>query len=193
MNMHGGSPTSLDEAGLIKRVCSGDVNAFELLCTRLEGPLYGYAYGMVRNSHEAEDIVQESLFRLYQAMRARKLRPGGSTRSFLFAIAHNLAADNRRRARPSVPLEDSFLAQHNGATESSLLREQLNRALADLPANHRSALMLREFGDLRYAEIAETLGASLDEVKVWIHRGRKRLATLLDRDGQYLGKNVHEL
>jgi DNA-directed RNA polymerase specialized sigma24 family protein len=53
--------------------------------------------------------------------------------------------------------------------------------------------MLREFGDLSYEEIAKTLGASLAEVKVWIHRGRKGLAQLLDRDGQYLGKNAHEL
>lgn len=193
MNMHGGQPVKLEDAGLNKRVCSGDVNAFELLCTRLEGPLYGYAYGMVRNTHEAEDIVQEALFRLYRAMRDRKLRPGGSTRSYVFAIAHNLAMDQRRRARPTAPLDESFPAQESGAAEATLLREQLNRALADLPANHRSALMLREFGGLRYSEIAETLGASLDEVKVWIHRGRKRLATLLDRDGQYLGKNAHEL
>ena len=193
MNMHGGQPANLEEAGLVKRVCTGDVNAFELLCTRLEGPLYGYAYGMVRNSHEAEDIVQEVLLRLYRAMRARKLRPGGSMRSYAFAIAHNLAVDSRRRTRPIVPLDASFPVPDSDSAELSVLREQLNRALADLPANHRSALMLREFGDLSYAEVAETLGASLAEVKVWIHRGRKRLARLLDRDGQYVGKNAHEL
>jgi RNA polymerase sigma-70 factor (ECF subfamily) len=193
MNMHGGLPANLDEASLTKRVCAGDVNAFELLCTRLEGPLYGYAYGMVRNSHEAEDIVQEALFRLYREMRARKLRPGGSARSYVFAIAHNLAVDSRRRTQPIVPLDASFPAPEGNSAESFVLREQLNHALADLPANHRSALMLREFGDLSYAEIAKTLGGSLAEVKVWIHRGRKGLAQLLDRDGQYLGKNAHEL
>lgn len=193
MNMHGGQPANLDEASLTKRVCAGDVNAFELLCIRLEGPLYGYAYGMVRNSHEAEDIVQEALFRLYREMRARKLRPGGSARSYVFAIAHNLAVDSSRRTRSIAPLDASFPAPDGNSGESFVLREQLNRALADLPANHRSALMLREFGDLSYAEISETLGASLAEVKVWIHRGRKGLAQLLDRDGQYLGKNAHEL
>lgn len=191
--MHGGQPAKLEEASLVQRACKGDVNAFDLLCTRLEGPLYGYAYGMVRNSHDAEDIVQESLLRLYRSMRSSKLRSGGSVRSYAFTIAHNLAVDSRRRARPTVSLDASFPAPNGNSAESSVLREQLNRALADLPANHRSALMLREFGGLSYAEVAETLGASLAEVKAWIHRGRKGLAQLLDRDGQYLGKNAHEL
>jgi DNA-directed RNA polymerase specialized sigma24 family protein len=53
--------------------------------------------------------------------------------------------------------------------------------------------MLREFGELSYAEIAETLGASLAEVKVWIHRGRTRLTQLLDRDGQFVGKKCNDL
>ena len=72
-----------------------------------------------------------------------------------------------------------------------MLREEIGRALADLPESHRSALMLREFGDLSYAEIAETLGVTTGVVKTWIYRARRRLADLLDRDGQYVGERNH--
>ena len=52
---------------------------------------------------------------------------------------------------------------------------------------HRSAIMLREFGELSYGEIAEALATNEGCVKAWIYRARKRLAQLLDRDGQYVG------
>jgi len=48
-------------------------------------------------------------------------------------------------------------------------------------------VMLREFGQLNYGEIAQALGASLDQVKVWIYRARKGLAQVLDRYGQFIG------
>ena len=70
--------------------------------------------------------------------------------------------------------------------------EQIENALAELPENHRSALMLREFGELSYSEIAAALDATVDRVKVWIYRGRKQLAQLLDRDGQYVESNRHD-
>lgn len=193
MNMHDSRPVDPIEEDLVRRVCGGDLSAFESFCIRLEGPLYGYAYGMVRNVHEAEDIVQETLLRVYREMQARRLRPGGRVRSFVFTIAHNLAVDSRRRASSIVPLNPSIPARERNTAEATVLRDQLNLALAELPASHRSALMLREFGELSYAEIAETIGASLGEVKVWIHRGRTRLAQLLDRDGQFVGKQCNDL
>ena len=164
MNKRNGRPVDPAEEDLVRRVCRGDLKAFESLCMRLEGPLYGYAYGIVRNSHEAEDVVQETLLRLYREVRARRLRPDGQVRSFAFAIAHNLAVDNQRRQLPVVALDASLPAPERDSSESTILREQLNFALAELPANHRSALMLREFGDLSYAEVAETLGVSLAEI-----------------------------
>lgn len=181
------TPADTREAELIRRAARGDTPAFEAFCARVEGPLFGYAMGMTRSPQEAEDIVQESLLRLYRLVRREGLRGNDRARALAFGIAHNLAVDHLRRRGRVVPLDERRPPQASQAAERSLLREEVDRALAELPEPQRNALMLREFGELAYAEIASTLGASLDEVKVWIHRARKHLASLLDRDGQYVG------
>ena len=74
MNMHDSRRVDPIEEDLVRRVCGGDLSAFESFCIRLEGPLYGYAHGMVRNVHEAEDIVQETLLRVSEAIVQRQAR-----------------------------------------------------------------------------------------------------------------------
>lgn len=161
------------------------IAAFETLCIQIEKPLYSYVRRLMNGSHDAEDIAQEALLRLFRAMQSG-LRQR-SPRSFAFSIAHNLAVDAlRKNRRISVP-ELAPVRAADSATEQRLLREQIEHALAELPDNHRSALLLRDFGELSYAEIAETLGVQAGQVKIWIHRARQRLSTLLDRDGQYIG------
>lgn len=167
--------------------CGGHAE-FERLCAETEAPLYSYALKMSGNASEAEEIAQESLFRLFKALR------NGSThqapRAYLFSIAHNLAMDTHRRTHREPPPEPPSPPTPAASASRSLLREQIDLALEDLPENQRAALLLREFGALRYGEIAETLGVAEGQVKIWIYRGRKRLAELLDRDGQYVGKHA---
>lgn len=180
--------TTVSDEHLVQQSREGDPLAFEALCARMEGPLYGYALGMIHDRHEAEDIAQESLLRLYRIASTGQLRDGGgSARALVFTIAHNLAVDRLRRERHTQPLDENTPAPESQPAARALLREQLDKALAELPESHRSALMLREFGGLAYAEIASAMDANLGEVKVWIYRARRRLAELLDRDGQYLG------
>lgn len=174
---------------LLEAVCQGDVQAFETLCVQLEPPLYNYLLRLVKDHSEAEDLAQETLLRLYRMVRNGRLHLGkGSPRVLAFAIAHNLAVDFHRRVRNATPTGVSTAASPSARVERTLLREQMEKALADLPKSHRSALMLREFGGLSYAEIADTLDAAQGAVKTWIYRARRRLATLLDRDGQYVGE-----
>jgi len=181
------------ERRLFIRLCEGDLGAFESFCTRLEGPVYSYVLRLVRDPTEAEDISQEALLRLYRLCRDRRIRvTDGSPRALVFRIAHNLAMDYFRKTRRTPEMNLATPAAASRSTERTLLREQIDRALAEIPESHRNAIMLREFGDLSYGEIAELLDASLDQVKVWIYRARKRLAKLLDRDGQYVGEAVRK-
>jgi RNA polymerase sigma-70 factor (ECF subfamily) len=143
---------------------------------------------MVRNVHEAEDIVQEALLRVLRLARNGRLRcDPAQARSLAFGIAHNLAMDARRRSRPEPTPNRPDSPPAFRMTEEGLVQAEIERALVDLPSKQRSAWLLRVHGELSYAEVASALGASLDEVKVWIHRARKRLAQLVDRDGQYVG------
>jgi len=182
----------LTERITLKTIRRGDLTAFEGFCTQVEGRLLSYVRGLVRDPEEAEDIAQEALFRLYRTVREGRMK-SGSPRSLLFTIAHNLSMDYHRRQKKIVSIESVRKAASLNTAERALLREQIDLALANLPQNHRAALMLREFGELNYREIADTLGATLDQIKVWIHRGRKQLAELLDTDGQYIGGQKDEM
>jgi RNA polymerase sigma-70 factor (ECF subfamily) len=181
-----------EEANLLRAFRAGDAGAFDSLCRRLEAPLFSFALRLVQNRSEAQDIAQEALFRLYQKATSGHLdTPGASPRPYTFSIAHNLAMDYHRKGRRVLPESDRVVPGADAEVKRLLLRVQVDRALAELPESQRAALMLREFGELRYAEIAETMSASLAEVKTWIYRARKQLSKLLDRDGQFIGAKTH--
>lgn len=184
--------TEETEKALLGRVARGDTVAFDVFCRQLERPLYAYALGLVKEHAEAEDIAQEALFRLYRMARSGEIRSRrGSPRALVFAIAHNLAMDVHRRARNVVVLEPQVPRATSTHAERALLREQIEHALALLPGSHREALLLREFGELSYAEIARTLDSTIDSVKIWLYRARHRLAELLDQDGQCVREESH--
>ena len=182
---------SAAEQELLKRLRKGDVSAFDTLCLTLEARLFSYVRHMLKDHCEAEDVTQEALLRLYVAAREGKVRSG--PRAYAFSTAHNLVVDllrrSRRSARPEGEVQDVSGPRNEASqsTEQGMLREEIEKALATLPETQRSALMLREFGQLNYGEIAQALGASLDQVKVWIYRARKGLAQVLDRYGQFIG------
>lgn len=176
---------------MLKQLRKGDVSAFDTLCLSMETQLFSYVRHMLRNHCEAEDVTQEALLRLYVAAREGKVRSG--PRAYAFSTAHNLVVDllrrSRRSARPEGEVQDLSGPRNEASqsTEQGMLRDEIEKALATLPETQRSALMLREFGQLNYGEIAQTLGASLDQIKVWIYRARKSLAQVLDRYGQFIG------
>ncbi|MBX7256671.1 MAG: RNA polymerase sigma factor [Candidatus Hydrogenedentes bacterium] len=160
------------------------------MCADLIGPLYGYALSLVGNRHLAEDLVQDTFMRLVNLMRDEKLRNrSGTVRSLVFTILHNLAIDRRRTAKLTVPLDDTIPARTDPSLEHAALRDEIDVALAQIPVNYREAIALREFGELSYDEIAKTLNATLPEVRTWIHRGRKQLATLLSHHQRYAAAN----
>lgn len=178
----------------LRRLRLGDVAPFEAFCLNVEGRLLAYLNGLTKNAQEAEDLAQESLFRLYTMICENRVQPPkGSPSGLLFSIAHNVAMDSHRRLKHVVALDTRRTPAPATSAEQSLLRDQIGLAMEQLPENHRDALMLREFGSLSYREIAGALGASLSEVKVWIYRARTRMSQLLDRDGQYIGEQRHEM
>ena len=181
------------ELELLERLRRGDAAAFDGLCRQFDTPLFSYVRSMVQDRCEAEDIAQEALLRLYVAARKGKVRT--APRAYAFSTAHNLAVDAQRRSLRHAgavrPVSERAGAAASAGVERSLLRAEIDKALGMLPEGQRSAVLLREFGGLHYAEIAETLGVSVEQVKVWIYRARKHLARVLDRSGQFVGGNAH--
>jgi RNA polymerase sigma-70 factor (ECF subfamily) len=142
--------------------------------------LYGTAYRMTRNAHDAEDLVQETFLRAYRAFDG--FTPGSNIRAWLYTILHRVRTDAFRRSRrspqtvemaaegPAVPPPQDALAQGG---------EDLERALASLPDVFRSAVVLRDVEDMSYQEIARILDVPIGTVMSRIHRGRALLRTAL--------------
>lgn len=142
--------------------------------------LYGTAYRMTRNAHDAEDLVQETFLRAYRAFDG--FTPGSNIRAWLYTILHRVRTDAFRRSRrspqtvemahdgPAVPPPQDALAQGG---------EDLERALASLPDVFRNAVVLRDVEDMSYQEIARILDVPIGTVMSRIHRGRALLRTAL--------------
>ena len=142
--------------------------------------VYGTAYRMTGNAHDAEDLVQETFLRAYRAFD--RFTPGSNIRAWLYTILHRVRTDAFRRSRrsprtvelaeegPPVPPPQDALA-HGG--------EDLERALKSLPDVFRNAVVLRDVEDLSYQEIARVLDVPIGTVMSRIHRGRALLRAAL--------------
>jgi RNA polymerase sigma-70 factor (ECF subfamily) len=144
--------------------------------------LYGTAYRMTRNAHDAEDLVQETCLRAYRAFD--RYQPGTNIRAWLFTILHRARTDTfRRQSRspqtveligdgPAVPAAQDALAAGG---------EDIVRAMEALPEVFRNAVVLRDMEDFTYDEIARILEVPVGTVMSRIHRGRALLRSALGR------------
>lgn len=147
---------------------------FNLLVDEAADALYRYALGIVRREDEASDVVQDAFERLWQ--NRSKVQPG-KARSYLFSTAHNRSIDQLRRRRHSDEVQPHHvLASHEAPHD---LQTWLQRGLETLPADQRSALLLRDYEGYSYNDIADLTGLSLDQVKVYIFRARKALRAFI--------------
>ncbi len=192
-------PPNLDpDAALMLRVKQGDTAAFTELVEKYKQPIMNLAYRTVRDLTEAEDLAQNVFVQVFKSASRYKSTAKFST--WLFTIARNLCLNEiRRRSRhpaesldaPHPEQEDQPLQQFEDKATFSPpenvlqgeLAQQIDSALADLPENQRSAILLCRQEELSYEEIAEVIGCSVSATKSLIHRGRE---TLKERLKSYL-------
>jgi RNA polymerase sigma-70 factor, ECF subfamily len=155
--------------------------------------LYGYAMAITRNRADAEDLVQETYVR---AIRGKgSLRAGSNVKSWLFTILRNIHLNQLRKQR-TAPRVLEIDADENTAnivvetSEDPLTRyvrktehQWLTEAIEQLPAEYREIVVLREFEDLSYLEIAGILNCPVGTVMSRLARARSRLRTLLSGQG----------
>ena len=147
-------------------------------------PLFGAAYRMTGNAHDAEDLVQETFLRAYRAID--RFEPGSNARAWLLTILQRVRTDafRRRQRRPkTVELTEETPQVAAPPPQDALASgyEDLERALAALPEPFRTAVVLRDVSDLSYAEIAAALSVPVGTVMSRIHRGRALLREALTR------------
>ncbi|HEY4896186.1 MAG TPA: sigma-70 family RNA polymerase sigma factor [Solirubrobacteraceae bacterium] len=124
--------------------------------------------------HEAEDCFQETFI---SALRAYpRLRPDSNLRAWVMTIAHRKALDaHRGRARRAVPLADPEAAGGRVQEAPPGRDETLWRAVGDLPARQRSAVVLRYIADLPHRDIAQAIGCSEEAARRSLHEGLAKL------------------
>jgi RNA polymerase sigma factor (sigma-70 family) len=139
------------------------------------------ARAVVGRRGSAEDVVQQALMNLYRHRERYDWRePVGLLRRTVVNEALRVLRQHRAAAVAEEPVDASGPRR---APDGPLMRretvEEVRQAIAKLPEHFRAALVLCEYEGMDYAQIAEVLGASVPQVKTWLHRGRRQLATML--------------
>ncbi|ABU58126.1 MAG: DNA-directed RNA polymerase sigma-70 factor [Roseiflexus sp.] len=202
VRMPAADSSALDDEVLITRVARRDSSALEHLYDRYARVVYATALRMLRNTEMAEDIVQETFWRVWR--RSASFAVGrGQVAGWIFGIAHNLCIDElrRQRSRPitvqSEREEQAMFEQpdeQNDVVGEAIARERRRMilwALAQIPPEQREVLELAYFGGLSQSEIAQRLNSPIGTVKT-----RTRLALQKMRDllhNQNIGvEDLHE-
>jgi len=167
---------------------------FESMVKTYEKSLFQFAFRLCGNHHEAQDLLQESLYRAYKSFG--RFEAGTAFDRWLYQIIHNLFIDHyrKKKRRPIFTSIDEPL-QHlesekpielpdwstNPETEAvrNELGRQIQTGLAELSPEYRAAVILCDIQGLSYEEIAQVLNCSIGTVRSRIHRGRKTLRRLL--------------
>jgi RNA polymerase sigma-70 factor, ECF subfamily len=165
----------------IARAREGDRDAVRFLYVRYSGNVYGYIRSIVKDDKEAEDLTQQVFMKLITVI-AKYSDQGVPFSGWLLRLARNVALDHLRRRVPT-PTED-FIGAAARTDEGSRERGlDLHAALATLPDEQRSVMVMRHIVGLSPPEIAERMGRSESSIHGLHHRGRLALRRELTRLG----------
>ena len=170
---------------LILRFQEGDINAYNELVKRYKDRLLNFVFRYFNNVEQAEDVVQDTLIKLYTHANYYKNVAKFST--WIFTIAKNNALTelrkNKRKRTDSLYTDDGRFLDIGSKEESletkvqnEIAIDQLNKFLDEIPENFRIAVVLRDFQELSYEEISKILEIPIGTIKSRINRGRIQLA-----------------
>ncbi len=175
------------ERAWLEQAVKGDKAAFGKLIEAFQAPVYNIAYRMLNNSGEAEEAAQEAFIRAWTRLDSYDSKRKFST--WLFSITSNYCIDQIRKRRALLLSIDEPLPAHPALTSdkekgpeavmASNEQEELVQALLqELPEEYRTAVILRYWQEMSYAEIAEVTNSSVSAIKSRLFRARKQLADI---------------
>jgi RNA polymerase sigma-70 factor (ECF subfamily) len=183
-----------DEAEFVTELQAGSDEAFDWLVTYYHASVFNLVSGIVANSADAADVTQDVFLRAFRGIRG--FQRGSSLKTWLYRISVRQALNHRRwfwrhqRHQVSIDTEEDgqrsgFELKDREATPyerfvADETQATVRRALAQVPALFRSAVILRDLEGLSYEEVAEVLEVSVGTVKSRILRGRRMLKEILD-------------
>src|SRR5436190_13496819 len=183
---------SAEDPALVKSAQKGDMEAFEELVARHRDKIYARAVSMMRNEEEAIDLSQEAWVKGWQ--RLHQFQGEASFGTWMTRIVINLCLDQLRKQKRQRTDSIEELNEESGGVERQMpvvtinptaglergeLRQRIDRALGQLSHEHRTVLVLHEFEEMEYKEIAKTMGCSIGTVMSRLFYARRKLAALL--------------
>lgn len=181
-----------DDAELVHSAEKGNMEAYEELVHRHRDKIYARAFSMLRNEEEALDVSQEAWVKGWQ--RLKQFQGNSTFTTWMTRICINLCLDLLRKKKRQktdsidqmdeevggferkLPVED---INPTGGMELLELRQEIDKAMEKLSSDHRTVLILHEFEQMEYREIAKSMQCSIGTVMSRLFYARKRLARIL--------------
>lgn len=153
--------------------------AFEVLYERYSSMVYTYCRKILLNAEVAKDIFQDVFVAFFDyGQKNKKIE---KVKAFLFMTTRNLCINSiKLQSNQNIHLDVDTLQSETESYERKQLSELLDEALKKLSPDYREPLILKEFMDLRYSEISEILGLTLDQTRIRISRAKIMLKTLME-------------
>ncbi|MEW6305310.1 MAG: sigma-70 family RNA polymerase sigma factor [Verrucomicrobiota bacterium] len=184
--------STAEDDTLVRAARKGDMQAFEELVARHRDKIYARAFSMMRNEDEALDLSQEAWVKAWQ--RLEQFQGEASFATWMTRIVINLCLDQLRKQKRQRAESIEQLDEETGGVERQMpvittnpteglerqeLRKRIDRALTQLSVEHRTVLVMHEFEELEYKEIARRVGCSIGTVMSRLFYARRRMAGLL--------------
>ncbi len=177
---------------LVREAKTGDKAAFGKLVNKYYEMVYAVVFGVLHHREAAKDVAQEVFLKVFRELLGFEGK--AKFKTWLYRVSVNAALDQARKRRPAESLDatdkssdddeppvvitDKSPGPRDRAAQREL-RVLLDQAIEQLSADHRAVLVLREWQELSYEEIAETLGVEIGTVMSRLHYARKKLGELL--------------
>src|SRR2546422_5373077 len=184
--------TRLADEALVKAAQRGNMMAFEELVARHRDKIYARAFSMMRNEDEAVDLSQEAWVKGWQ--RLKQFQGEASFGTWMTRIVINLCLDQLRKQKRHRTESIEAMDEESGGVERQMpvvtvnptagleraeLRRRIDTALGQLSYEHRTVLVLHEFEEMEYKQIAATMACSIGTVMSRLFYARRKLAALL--------------
>ena len=193
--------SSVDDRALVQAAQQGDMRAFEELVARHRDKIYARACSMMRNEEAAIDLSQEAWVKGWQ--RLAQFHGDSSFGTWMTRVVINLCLDALRKQKRQRTESMEAIDEESGGVERQMpvvtinptaglerieLRQRIDKALGQLSNEHRTALVLHEFEEMEYKEIAKVMDCSIGTVMSRLFYARRKMAVLLaDLEKQDLG------
>ncbi|GIP48605.1 ECF RNA polymerase sigma-E factor [compost metagenome] len=180
----------MTDSQMIREIKEGNTELYSELMRRYQRKILAFVYHMLKSAHMellAEDLCSETFYKAFRSLHSfREVDASFST--WLYTIARNTVLSELRKQRNgNVPLDESGIvpvASNDVVPEQAVLRSEkvgmVREAINNLPEKQRSALILREYDQLDYQEIANILGQSVSAVKSLLFRARSSVKSQLE-------------